>query len=289
MKRPGLIFLILILFATSQQAAETDAVVKPGLSRLQLVTDVKSVQPGESFTVGLVLHHQPKYHTYWKGPGIVGVATFFEWELPKGFSAGKVQWPAPQTTIMASLIAYGYETDTCLLTKITVPEKITGDEITIAVRCGWMACAKSCHPGWHDFSLTIPVNRSGKPGTIDLRWSKVFEANRKRFPRPTPENWTFKPLASSADQIALEIDTAGTAVPNTDKIYFFSYDNQVDSDEPQKITASASGSKIKIELVRPEFSPEKVKSLSGVIYHPDGWPGLGTKWLTLHAPWKKTL
>lgn len=286
----NMISRILIFFFLSVgilSAAESGPVSKPGLSRLQLVTDASSVHPGESFTVGLLLHHEPGYHTYWKGPGIVGISTFLKWDLPEGFSAGEIQWPAPQTTIMASLIAYGYETDTCLLTEITVPEKIETDDITIAVRCGWMACAKSCHPGWHDFSLTIPVNRTGKPEAPNPKWRKVFQTNRKRFPKSPPKDWSFTAAELAGDRITLEIDTAGTMITNADAIYFFSYDNQVDSDKPQKISVSSDEKKIKFELARPEFAPEKVTSLTGVIFHPDGWPGLGTKWLTLDAPWPK--
>ncbi len=287
MKR--LYWIIPLFFLTLRflGAAETEPVTKPGLSRLQLVTEVNSIQPGKSFTIGMVLHHEAKFHTYWKGPGIVGVATFFEWNLPEGFSAGEVQWPAPEQVNMAALNAYGYERNVCLLTKITVPEKIDSDEVNITVRSGWMACAKSCHPGWHDFSLTLPVNRSGKPEAFDSKWHKIFENNRKSFPKPSPNHWVFTPSELAVDRITLVIDTVGKAIPKADTVYFFSYDNQVDSDEPQKVSVSDNGTKIKIELPRPEFAPEKVISLSGVIYHPDGWPGLGTKWLTLDAPWAK--
>lgn len=276
-----------LLFSGMLRAGETQPIAKPGLPLLQLVSDVSKVRPGEDFTVGLFMHHAAGFHTYWKGPGVVGVATTFKWHLPDGFSAGKVQWPAPRRTLMASLIAYGYETDTCLMTRMSVPEKLNADTVTIAVRCGWMACARSCHPGWHDFALTLPVDHSGEEDNIDRKWAGVFEANRKRLPVPAPRDWSFTPSELAEDRIALQMDTHGARIERPESVYFFSYDNQVDSDEPQKITASADGTKITFDLARPEFAPENPDSLAGVIYHPDGWPGLGTKWLILKAPWKK--
>ena len=57
--------------------------------RMEFVSEVEAIRPGEPFTVGLHLEHGPGWHTYWQNPGIVGVPTSLDWNLPQGFVAGQ--------------------------------------------------------------------------------------------------------------------------------------------------------------------------------------------------------
>ena len=269
-------------------AAETEPAKYPGLKELRVVADVNAVTPGEDFFVGLWFRHEEGYHTYWKSPGIVGVPAIVDWKnLPKGFSPGEIQWPAPQKTLMASLNAWGYETDTCLLIPIEVPADLRGrKEITLKGRIGWMCCATSCHPGHHDFSMTLPVNQAGKK-TIDKKWSAVFDDSRKRFPQAASEGWKFMAEEINADTIQLVIHapTESEAI-DWSKVYFFSDDNQVDSDEPQKISELSGRRGAVFTFSRPDFAPKNPLQLSGVLHYPDGWPNLDHHpWMIASAPW----
>lgn len=256
--------LALICIVTAP-GAETESGDYPGLDELRLVTDVTSVQPGKPFTVGLWIDHAEDFHTYWKNPGIVGIATMFDWKLPEGWTASEITWPAPQKTIMATLTAWGYEGDgTCLLVTLTPPERIETSEVSIKTRVGWMACARTCHPGWHDFMLQLPVTQSA--GTVDEKWSRIFEETRNALPsadrgdlklsvtspHETKGNFTLT-IESSAP---LPVDVTG---------YFFSYDNQVDSDSPQTLVRK-NDHELELTLVYPDFGPEpRPTSLTGLI------------------------
>ncbi|MDP4849843.1 MAG: protein-disulfide reductase DsbD family protein, partial [Verrucomicrobiales bacterium] len=144
----------LLCFGQGALSIEGEAKQKPGLQKIQLVTDISAITPGEEFTVALIIDPLPDHHTYWRGPGIVGVATTFNWTLPDGFSAGEVAWPPPQKVLMAGITAYGYRDRQMLLTTITPPDIIEGSEVTLSARFAWMACATSCYPGVDVFSLT---------------------------------------------------------------------------------------------------------------------------------------
>lgn len=274
-------------------AAESDAAKFPGLRELRLVTDVEAIRPGDAFTVGLLFRHEDGYHTYWKSPGIVGVRAVIDWkDLPEGFTAGDILWPAPQVTKMAQLTAWGYETDTCLLVPFQAPADLKGKtSITLRCRAGWMCCATSCHPGWSDFELTIPISPNpDKPVELDREWRKVFEDSRARFPVAAPEGWSFSAREADKGTIQLIVHSpTNEAAIDFSKAYFFCDDNQVDSDEPQQ-TAELSGLPGAIfTFVRPEFSPENPPALSGVLYHPEGWPGTAPKsrWMIASAPWPR--
>lgn len=286
MKSKYLFFQILpavMLLASAAQAAETKPAKYPGLKNLQLVTGVDAVVPGQDFTVGLWFQHENAYHTYWKSPGIVGVPAIVKWkDLPEGFEPGEIQWPAPQKTLMATLTAWGYETDTCLL----IPMKVPGDlgdrkSVTLQGSIGWMCCATSCHPGSHDFSLTLPVKASAEP---DARWREQFEKSRKRFPEAAPEGWTF--AAREIDGRTIQLEVRGPDEVDWSKVYFFCYDNQVDSDESQLIAILPDSKGAVFTFARPEFAPKHPAELAGVLRYEKGWPSLkGHPWMIASAPW----
>ncbi|MCB1077915.1 MAG: hypothetical protein KDM64_08830 [Verrucomicrobiae bacterium] len=290
MKRPLFILVAAVFSSVAMvRAAESKAASYPGLRELRLVTDVESIRPGDAFTVGLLFRHEDGYHTYWKSPGIVGVPAVIEWkDLPGGFTPGEIQWPAPQTTKMAQLTAWGYETDTCLLIPFQAPKDLAGKtEITLKARVGWMCCATSCHPGWHDFELKISVSQDGAvPAKIDDEWRKVFEDSRSRFPVAAPEGVRFAAEEVSAGSIRLTV-TNLSEMPEVDwsSVYFFCDDNQVDSDEPQKVFGLSGVKGAAFTFVRPEFAPKTPKALSGVLFCPTGWPGLNSRWMIASAPW----
>tara|TARA_R110002096_G_scaffold182022_15_gene359808 strand:+ start:881 stop:1774 length:894 start_codon:yes stop_codon:yes gene_type:complete len=273
-------------YASVGSAAETHSVKRPGLDRIQLVTDVQAITPGKTLTMGLILDPAEGFHTYWRGPGIVGVATTFEWTLPEGFSAGDVIWPPPEQTDMAGINAHGYRSETCLLIPIQIPEVIDTDTVTIAVKCAWMACANTCHPGIQEFSIELPVNKSGGPQKFDKDYRAKFKSIRSSVPPPAPKSWKISARLVTPETIKLKV-----AIPKLDNtklegIYFFCDDMQVDSDAPQQVSLKRKDNDtLSLLLTRPDFAPKGPKDLSGVLYRPEGWPGLDSKWLEITAHW----
>ena len=90
--------------------------------RASLVATVTSVQPGRPMTVALRLEQDAGWHTYWVNPG-TGLATTIDWQLPAGWKAGEIQWPAPEvlTDDKGSVTGNGYEGEVLLPVAITVP------------------------------------------------------------------------------------------------------------------------------------------------------------------------
>ena len=271
-----------------------------GKVQLQLMSEVKSIQPGKKFTVGLWIRHQPGWHTYWTNPGVVGVATTFQWDLPEGFSAGPVQWPAPQRTEMATLTAYGYEGECVLLMDISVPENLSADSgpVTLRTKVGWMACATSCHPGWSDFELTLPVKDVDGRSAPDLNQAahELIEAERGRFPEKI-DGWKFsasRVTGSGEDGaeekwLELRVSPEGdTQAPGTlaewGDVYFFSIDDQVDSDSAQKLRRDKDGS-LTLRMKLSQYAPDDPKTLSGVLYRGAGWGPKAHPWMWVDAPW----
>ena len=105
--KPGLAPILaagLLLAPLPSPAPESAPQAPPGIRSVRLVTDASAVVPGRPLTVGLLLDPEPGHHTYWRGPGIVGVATRLDWNLPPGFAAGPILWPPPETVLMAGIV-----------------------------------------------------------------------------------------------------------------------------------------------------------------------------------------
>jgi DsbC/DsbD-like thiol-disulfide interchange protein len=277
----------LLCCVTEARPAEDEPDKKSGLRKLQLVTDRSAISPGEPFTVALEIEPMPGYHTYWRGPGIVGVATNIEWSLPDGFSAGEIAWPPPQKVLMAGITAYGYRDRQLLLTEITPPQDLEGDTITLKARVAWMACSISCHPGFGDLTLTVPVNRTGEKGKGGTALSEAFDRVRRSIPPAAPASWKMELRSVAPDQIELDLIIPDSFPAPAQALSFFCYDMQVDSDEPQQVTvlADKGGTKWRLGLTRPDVAPRSPAVFAGVLCYPGGWPGLNSSFVEISIPW----
>src|SRR6187399_1970979 len=81
---------------------------------VELVSAATALVPGRSASLGLRFVHEPHWHTYWINPGDSGLATKLSWQLPAGFHAGEIIWPAPQRFDVDGLFNFGYSGDALL-------------------------------------------------------------------------------------------------------------------------------------------------------------------------------
>jgi DsbC/DsbD-like thiol-disulfide interchange protein len=150
--------------------------------KIELVSESTTIQPGTPFSVGLHLKHREHYHTYWKFPGIVGVPTDMEWELPPGWLAEPLQWPAPERVMMFQIKAQGYHDEVLIPIQLTPPADLApGSKITLKGKATWMCCGRDCNPGFTDLSITLPVEKG--PPSVDERWTKIFAGARASMPQ----------------------------------------------------------------------------------------------------------
>jgi thiol:disulfide interchange protein len=125
--------------------------------KAELVSEYRTVAPGQRFAV--LLHFTPDagWHTYWKNPGDSGLATSINWHLPPGVQAGAIQWPTPQAFLIPPLVNYGYAGQTLLLTELSLPANFTSDTLTIKADVAWLVCEEICIPVDASFRLTVAV------------------------------------------------------------------------------------------------------------------------------------
>lgn len=268
-------------------ALESAPAVRPGIRSVRLLSEVDAVVPGQPLTVGLLLDPLPEHHTYWRGPGIVGVATKIDWTLPEGFEAGELLWPPPTPVLMAGIVANGHKSPVLLLAEIAVPERAGAEEVTLAARASWMSCAVSCNPGIADLSLVLPVASPGSEPKRDAAVAEAFARARASAPVPAPGAWRFVPRFRAPDRIELDAVVPGLDPAAAAKIHFFCDDMQIDSDEPQEVEIlDAAKGLLRFAFAHPEFGPKDAAVLSGVLHCPGGWPGIDSAYVEISAPWQ---
>jgi DsbC/DsbD-like thiol-disulfide interchange protein len=174
--------LIMTAFGMAGLAAEPP-------SRAQLVAEVESVQPGTPFRVGLLMTLRESWHTYWRNPGDAGMAPVLEWQLPPGFSAGPLLWPAPEEFDEPPLLTFGYRRQVLLYREIRPPADLAvGGTCTVGVQAAWLVCAGECVPQTDHLQLTLPV-RAAAPAPAGV-YREQFARAREETPAVDPA-WRF--------------------------------------------------------------------------------------------------
>jgi thiol:disulfide interchange protein len=244
------VFALALTSARAQDAAD--------LAKVELLAEPAAIAPGEPFTVGIKLSMKEHWHTYWRNPGDSGEPTQVRWKLPRRFSAGDLQWPAPSLIRVGPAANFGYEGETILLARVTPPRDLkSGTTANLAADVAYLVCEKICIPGEASVSLSLPVSEAGAspPGNA------VFDAARSKLPQTSPWNATFsadaKAITLSLRSDALRGDTIRSAT-------FFPHDNTlIDNAAPQVLRTEGQTTLVTIE--RSQIAKSMPPRIEGVL------------------------
>ncbi len=248
-----------------------------------LVSEVKSIQAGKSFWVGLHIVLEPEWHIYWKNPGDAGMPLSIKWKLPEGFSAGEIQWPYPQRISVPPLMNFGYEGDELFLVQIIPPAKLkVGESIKIEADAKWVVCKDICLPGKASVTLNLPIVKiEPKSENLEEKNTALFQKARDHLPITTT-TWTFKGLVNDSNLILIatpilantEADKIG---PEMHEFYFYPDSiNLIENAAPQKFFKIPKdlghGYALHLKRIPPDpESKNEIKTLSGIVVSPSGW------------------
>lgn len=246
---------------------------------VELVCEVTAVRPGQPFYAGLFIKHDPGCHTYWLNPGLAGVPTKMDWSLPDGWSAGAIEWPAPDKVKMAAIDTHGFERDVLLMVKITPPAKVSDDKVTLQTLATWMCCGHICKPDRHDCSLTLPI-QAGAAAAWSEKWHPVFEKERTQLPIAIV-GWKF--TATRKDNKILltgQAEKPGLTLP--EEPVFFSSDNLICSHPQQIWRKTAEGFTAELEISN--LPPKNPTALRGLLRGKTGWNAPDSRAVTIDVP-----
>ena len=226
--------------------------------RAELVAEEKAVQPGRPFWVGVQLHMEKGWDTYWLNPGDSGFATQVNWKLPDGFKAGPLLWPYPQKFVTDSLVAFGYTDDVLLMAEITPPNNLAADQkISIQADVNWLACNESCVPGHASLELALPVTDTTP--SFDAPVQAAFANTRKALPQKEGE----MTISAQSDQIILHFKPLAAMAGKIDEALFIPEQGEViDYSAPQNLSAQGDEVTLSMKRAHPEA---EINALKGVL------------------------
>ena len=127
-----------------------------GRTEISLVSGHDSIEPGTRFTVALRMEFEGNWYTYWRNAGDSGEAVQIVWDLPKGVSAGPIQWPAPEVKTVGPIVSYAMAGEAWLPVTITVDETVErGQPITLKAHAFFLVCDDVCIP--EDGAMSLPL------------------------------------------------------------------------------------------------------------------------------------
>ncbi|WP_460546977.1 protein-disulfide reductase DsbD family protein [Comamonas piscis] len=146
----------------SSSPASSNVVTTPRVRAELVALAPQGIEPGKTIDLGLLLDHQPDWHTYWVNPGDSGLPTQLQWQLPPSWDAGEIAWPTPHPIRIGSLVNYGYEGQVLLPVTVQIPSTFSADarDVTVRLHANWLICRVECIPEEGQFSLTIPTHSS---------------------------------------------------------------------------------------------------------------------------------
>jgi thiol:disulfide interchange protein/DsbC/DsbD-like thiol-disulfide interchange protein len=143
----------------------TGGAVKVDAVEVRLVSNYDGKPPeGETLKIGLLIKHDPHWHTYWRNPGDSGLPTEVQWKLPEKWRMGAIEWPIPMKIPIGPLVNFGFEGTLLLPAKLTVAgdSLAFADAKTISAKVQWLMCKDVCIPGEAELSLTLSGGENGK-------------------------------------------------------------------------------------------------------------------------------
>jgi len=247
------------------------------LVQAKLVANVTAVVPGKPFTVGLLLHMVPNWHTYWKFPGDAGIPTEIKWKLPEGWKVGEIQWPIPlKLDEPGDIQIYGYHDEVLLMQEITPPASLKDSTVQLPAEANWLVCEKICIPGSSSLKLDLPLGEKSAPAN-----EEIFS----RYRRSLPQNWPDPKVARASwkrqgAELQLTVESAALAsYPSAD---FFPLPEPTVVVSHPKTERGADG---KITFRIPiETADKNLSALNGIVVFGQRENGAGRNAWALNAP-----
>lgn len=209
---------------------------------VSLVSDRTSAAPGETFHVALHQDITEGWHTYWRNPGDSGEPTRLRLDLPEGWSAGEIIWPAPNPYPLGPLTNYGYSGAVTLPVPVTVPEDAAPGRVEIPAQATWLVCEDICIPEDASLTLVVAVGES----RADRTGARLVEAALRAAPQPAPASFE---AAITAGESGLAFTFSGDVLTAAaGDIYLFPYESGlIDHAADQIISAGPEAVRIDVE------------------------------------------
>jgi thiol:disulfide interchange protein DsbD len=180
-------------------------------TQVSLVLAAETAKPGDTVLAAVPLRMDRGWHTYWKNPGGSGMATTVDWELPKGVTAGDIQWPVPEKLPDEDLTTYVYKDKAVLLVPLKLAPDLKPGPLELKAKVAWLECEVSCVPGSANVKAVLNLGAETKPA----KDASLFAAWQQKLPKISAgldaHAWWESAAVKDLRPLILEWNTAAAA------------------------------------------------------------------------------
>lgn len=145
--------ILSLVFIPSSSSALFD--INSHVSDAKLLSSVQGEGNEVVIWVGLDIHMQPGWDTYWRTPGASGYGLKINWSGSKNLKSAEVYWPAPTKFETFKITANGYKEDVVIPIKITL--KKAHESLLLNAKLDYLVCDPgNCVPQDKTVTLLVP-------------------------------------------------------------------------------------------------------------------------------------
>jgi DsbC/DsbD-like thiol-disulfide interchange protein len=158
----------------------------------RLVCEETALEPGTTARLGILLQIAPEWHLFWDGCNDTGYPITVTPELPEGFHARPIEWPAPRRILSpGDILDHVYEGRVLLILPVDVPADLPpGADVSLGARLEWVSCHDACEIGGDSVSIRLPVvahaangsSNAAAAGRAKSESAPLFAETRARVP-----------------------------------------------------------------------------------------------------------
>ncbi len=236
-------------------------------TQAQLVLASETAGPGDVVLAGIHLHMEKDWHTYWRNSGQSGLPTTVDWQLPKGVTAGELQWPIPRKLPEPEQTTYIYEDDAVLLVKLSLAPNLQPGPLVLKAKLDWLECQTKCIKEGAEVEATLNIGTGTKPS----KDAGKFAGWQSKLPRPgaavTARAWWEKSGAGDMRPLVLEW-SAGQASPK--EADFFPDGSEQFEVQPMTERLPADAKNVRLRVSVKKLSGDWPKEISGLLIEQSG-------------------
>lgn len=187
---------------------------QPKTVTIELVAKQTAGIPRAENDIGILIKHEPGWHTYWQFSGDSGYAPSVEWKLPRRWSAEQIGWPTPEKHKLGPITNFVYSGEVLLPFNLDIPWGTPyGTTYTLRAKVDYLACKEVCIPGSAEVSLRLPIRVAAKQGPLSDQFEKTLKS--------IPEKVVSEHITAFREDDRIRIDFAPLAGKIEKTIEFF--------------------------------------------------------------------
>lgn len=242
----------------------------------QFLTEDESVSPGQKISVGLDVHLENHWHSYWVNPGDSGAPVKLSLSAKIGSKeldllAGAIQFPIPERLETGPITSFVYNDEVLYLADIVLPESLpVGSRLDLKLNAEWLVCSEVCIPAIQVFDVSLPVVKGEEVKPSEN--AEKFVAWRGRLPRVM----TSQVLEKRDDQKAeLTFEKPSDFLSFHLKDFFPLRGSRLNNTRPTLVSQSAKGVKISMAT---RAAGDRRADLLGLVVLTNGKDTVGLQW-----------